>query len=119
MGDEIHPSKKTQIAHLKADEAPYKVFGKYTDFADIFSPKLAAELPKHIEINNYAIELLDDRQSPYGPIYSLDFMELETLKAYIENTLASGFIKPSKSPTKAPILFNKRLDGSLRLCMDY
>ncbi len=46
-------------------------------------------------------------------------MELETLKVYIENNLASGFIRPSKSPAGAPILFDKKPDGSLRLCMYY
>ncbi len=46
-------------------------------------------------------------------------MELETLKAYIENNLASDFIRPSKSPAKVPILFDKKPDGSLRLCVDY
>ncbi len=39
--------------------------------------------------------------------------------AYIKNNLASGFIQPSKSPAGAPILFHKKLDGSLRLCVDY
>ena len=46
-------------------------------------------------------------------------MELETLKTYIETYLKTGFIWPSKSPAGAPILFDKKLDGSLRLCVDY
>ncbi len=92
---------------------------KYADFANVFSPKLAAELSKHIGIIDYAIELVDDRQPLYGPIYSVELMELETLKAYIKNNLANDFIRPSKSPAKAPILFDKKPDGSLRLCMDY
>ncbi len=46
-------------------------------------------------------------------------MELETLKAYIENNLANGFIRPSQSPAGALIFFDKKPDGSLRLCMDY
>ena len=46
-------------------------------------------------------------------------MELETLKAYIETNLANGFIRPSKSPTGAPILFDQKSDGSLRLCVNY
>ncbi len=46
-------------------------------------------------------------------------MELETLKAYIENNLANGFIRPSKSPVGVPILFDKKPNGSLRLCVDY
>ncbi len=115
----MHPSRRAQIAHLKADEAPTNVPSKYADFTDVFSSKLAAELLEHTGINDYAIELVDDRQPPYGPIYSLGPVELETLKAYIENNLTSGFIRPSKSPAGAPILSNKKPDGSLRLCVDY
>ncbi len=46
-------------------------------------------------------------------------MELETLKTYIETHLKTGFIRPSKSPAGAPILFDKKPDGNLRLCVDY
>ncbi len=42
-GDEVHPSRRAQIAHLKVDEAPTKVPSEYADFAEIFSPKLAVE----------------------------------------------------------------------------
>ncbi len=118
-GDEVYPSRRTQIAHLKANEAPTKVLREYVDFADVFSPKLAVELPEHTEINDYAIELVDDWQPQYGPIYSLGLGELDTLKAYIENNLDSGFIRPSKSPAGVSILFDKKPDGSLRLCVDY
>ncbi len=60
LGDEVHPSRKAQIAHLQVDEAPTKVPSEYADFADVFLPKLAAELPEHTGINNNAIELVDD-----------------------------------------------------------
>ncbi len=46
-------------------------------------------------------------------------MELKTLKAYIKNNLANIFIKPSKSLAGAPIFFDKKPDGSLRLYVDY
>ena len=52
----MYLSKKAQIAHLKADEAFIKVFNKYGNFEDIFSSKLAIELPKYTRINDYAIE---------------------------------------------------------------
>ncbi len=119
LGDEVYPLRRAQIAHLKADEALTKVPSKYADFADVFSPKLAAELPKHTKINDYTIELVDDWQPPYGPIYSLGPVELETLKAYIENNLANNFIRSFRSPGGAPILFDKKPDGSLRLYVDY
>ncbi len=118
-GDEVHPSRKAQIAYLKANETPSEVSGKYADFVDFFSPKLAAELLEYTGINDHTIKLVDDHQPPYDPIYSLRAMELEILKAYIENNLASGFIKPFKSAAGAPILFDKKPDSSLRLCMDY
>ncbi len=119
MGDELHSSRRAWIAHLKVDEAPTKISSEYANFADVFSPKLAAELSEHTRINNHAIELVDDRQLLYGSIYSLEPVEPETLKAYIENNLTSGFIRPFKSSARAPILFNKKPDGSLRLCVDY
>jgi hypothetical protein len=45
--------------------------------------------------------------------------ELVALRTYIDENLANGFIRHSKSPAGAPILFVKKKDGSLRLCVDY
>ena len=50
------------------------------------------ELPENTGINKHAIKLQDGKQPPYGPIYSLGPMELETLKTYIETHLKTGFI---------------------------
>ena len=44
---------------------------------------------------------------------------MDTLREYIEENLRSGFIRPSNSPCGAPVLFVKKKDGSLRLCVDY
>ncbi len=77
------------------------------------------ELLENTGINEHVIELIEGKQPPYGPIYALSPMELETRKAYIETHLQTGFIQLSKSPTGAPILFDKKPDGSLRLCVDY
>jgi len=46
-------------------------------------------------------------------------MELKTLKEYIKENLAKKFIRKSKSPAGAPVLFVKKHDGTLRLCVDY
>ena len=117
--DEVHLSKSAQIAHLKMDKTPIKVSSKYADFADIFLSKLATGLPEHTRMNNHAIKIMDSQQPLFGPIYSLGPVELKMLKAYIKNNLANGFIKPSKSPAEAPILFDKKPEVSLRLCVDY
>ena len=104
---------------MKVDKALTKDFSKYTDFADVFSPKLVAELSKHMKINNYTIKLVDDQQLLYGLIYSLGLVELETLKIYIKNNLANNFFKPSKSFARAPIFFDKKSNRRLRLCVNY
>ena len=92
---------------------------EYSDFADVFSEAKALVLPERTELNEHAIDLEDGKQPPYGPIYSLGPVELETLKTYIKTHLKTGFIRPFKSPSGAPILFNKKPDGSLCLCVDY
>ena len=115
----MHPSKSTQIAYQKMDKAPIKVSSKYANFADVFLPKLAVELPEYMRINNYTIELIDNWQPLYSFIYSLGFMKLEILKIYIKNNLTNSFIKSSKFLVEILIFFNKKPDKSLRLCMDY
>lgn len=103
----VHPSCEAQIASLNVEEVT--VPPEYSDCVDVFSKDSAAELPEHTGINDYAIDLEKDKQLPYGPIYSLGLVGLETLKTYIEINLASGFISPFKSPAGAPILFVQNL----------
>ena len=102
-----------------ANKALNSILTKYSDFADVFSLELASELPEYTEINDHAIKLVDNRQPFYRPIYSLEPVELKTLKTYIETNLANGFIRLSKSPARASIFFDKKPDGNLQLCVDY
>ena len=111
--------QRLQISGLIAKEALTKVSNKYTHFADVFSLDFVSKLSKHTVINDHTLKLVVNQQPPYKLIYSLGPVELKTLKAYIEINLANGFIRPSKSPVVASILFNRKLDGSFRLCVDY
>ena len=113
----VHPSRQAQIALLDVEEVI--IPSEYTEYTDVFSSDSAAEPPKHTDINDYSINLIDDKQPPYGPIYSLRPVELETLKTYIEINLANNFIRPSKSPTGASILFIHKKNSSLWLYVDY
>ena len=70
-------------------------------------------------MNEYSIKLEEGKQSIFGPIYSLDLVELETLKIYMKTNLANGFIWPFKSPAGASILFDRKPDRSLRFCVNY
>ncbi|KAJ3537203.1 hypothetical protein NMY22_g5693 [Coprinellus aureogranulatus] len=56
---------------------------------------------------------------PPGRMYSLSQREADALKAFIDEHLQTGFIRHSSSPYGAPILFVRKKDGSLRLCVDF
>ena len=103
---------------LTQDKAPTKVLSEYADYTDVFSFDLIRELRKNTNINKHAIELQDSKQPLYRPIYSLELMELKTLKTYIKIHLKIGLIWPFKSPAGASILCEK-LDESFYLCVDY
>ena len=45
--------------------------------------------------------------------------ELKELKVQMEEMVNKGFVRPSTSPWGAPVLFVKKKDGSMRLCIDY
>ncbi len=115
----MYPSKKVQITQLKVNKAPTEVLSKYADFVDVFLPKSTLEFPKHTGVYDHAIELVDNWQPLYGPIYSLDQVKLEKLKTYIKNNLVNNFIKSFKSLARTLIFFDKKSDKSLRLCVNY
>ena len=96
-----------------------KILDKYLDFTNFFLEEKALVLPECTKLNKHVIDLEKGKQLPYKPIYSLDPMELETLKTYIKTHLKTVFIWSFKSSASALILFDKKLNGSLRLCVDY
>ena len=100
--------------NLVSDSLPTK----YSDFSDVFEKKNADQLPEHRHYD-CPIDLQEGTNPPFGPIYGLSEPELVALRTYLDDNLQKGFIQPSKSPAGAPILFVKKKDGSLRLCVDY
>jgi hypothetical protein len=53
------------------------------------------------------------------PPYRMAPKELDELKIQLQELLDKGFIRSSNSPWGAPVLFVKKKDGTLRLCIDY
>jgi hypothetical protein len=102
---------------IRTDDGGY-IPDKYSEFVEVFSKTKADTLAPHRAID-HAIDLEPGSKIPYGRIYNLSEVELKTLKAYIETNLANGFIQRSSSPAAAQILFGKKKDGGLRLCVDY
>lgn len=51
--------------------------------------------------------------------YRMGTPELKQLQIQLEELLKKGYILPSVSPWRAPILFVKKKDGTLRLCIEF
>ena len=116
---DVHTSRRPQISGSIAKKVPTKVINAYVNFADVFLWDLAFEFRKYTGINDRIITLVNGQQPLYVPIYSLELVKLETLKVYIETNLAIMFIRLSKFPVGAPILFDQKSNGFIRLCVDY
>ncbi|KAI0996376.1 hypothetical protein K3495_g11804 [Podosphaera aphanis] len=90
----------------------------YHEFLDVFDRKQANLLPPHRPWD-HAIDLQPGKQPPVSRPYSMNRHELEALRKYLDQELAKGFIRVSRSPAAAPVLFVKKSNGDLRFCIDY
>jgi Reverse transcriptase (RNA-dependent DNA polymerase) len=89
-----------------------------TAFADVFPEKLPEELPPSRE-TYHRIEILPNAVPPSRPVYRMSPLELEELRTQLDELITSGYIQPSRSPYGSPVLFVKKKDGGLRMCIDY
>ena len=87
------------------------------EFPDVF-PNDISGLPPDRAIE-FVIELIPGAEPISIPPYIMAPADLKELKAQLEELLSKGFIRPSTSPWGALVLFVKKKDGSLRLCIDY
>ena len=87
------------------------------EFADVF-PDEVPGLPPDREIA-FGIDLVPDTIPISRAPYRMAPLELRELKSQLQGLLDQGFIRPSISPWGAPVLFVRKKDGSLRLCIDY
>jgi len=91
---------------------------EYHEFVDVFdrikAHTLASHRPYDLKIN-----LEEGYTPPLGQVYSLSQTELKALREFLDENIAAGFIHPSRSPHGAPVLFTRKKDGGLRLCVDF
>ena len=87
------------------------------EFPDVFLDDIRG-LPPNREVE-FTIDLIPGTELISIPPYRMAPAELRELKAQLEELLSKGFIRPSISPWGALVLFVKKKDGSLRLCIDY
>ena len=87
------------------------------EFFYVFSDDLPG-LPPNRELE-FEIELLPGSALISIPPYRMAPTELKELKVQLQDLVDKGFIRPNVSPWGAPVLFVKKKDGTLRLCIDY
>ncbi|XP_022855211.1 uncharacterized protein LOC111376484 [Olea europaea var. sylvestris] len=88
------------------------------EFENIMPEELPKKLPPRRTID-HEIELIPGAKLLAGAPYRMSQPELEELRKQLGEMLESGIIVPAKSPYEAPVLFQKKADGSLRMCCDY
>nr|GEY98382.1 putative reverse transcriptase domain-containing protein [Tanacetum cinerariifolium] len=80
---------------------------------------LASVMDKSLKEIEFGIELIPGAEPISKALYRMAHIELKELKKQLHEMLENGFIRPSVSPWGAPVLFVKKKDGSMRLCIDY
>ena len=88
------------------------------EFPAVFKDKLTGLPPVR---NDFAhvINVPDDAKPINRPPFRMSPAELDELQRQLNELSSLGFIRPSTSPWGAPVLFVKKKDGTMRMCIDY
>jgi hypothetical protein len=93
-------------------EVPKEIASVLQQFEDVRPPQLPKKLPPRRAID-HRIELVPGTKPPSQAPYRMSPMELAELRKQLEELIDSEFVCPSKAPYGAPVLFQKKVDGSL------
>ncbi|KAK5775501.1 hypothetical protein PVK06_043398 [Gossypium arboreum] len=102
----------TKVSESKIESVPV-----VCEYLDLF-PRELFGLPLIREVE-FSIELVPGTSPISIALYRMAPTELKELKAQLQYLTNKGFTRPSFSPWGAPVLFIKKKDGSMRLCIDY
>ena len=87
------------------------------EFQDVF-PEVLPRIPPESELD-FSIDLDPNNKPIFIPPYRMEPARLKKLKLQLKDLLDKGFIHPSIYPWGAPVLFVKKKDGTLRMCIFY
>jgi len=112
------------VVHISSDKGKevedVDVLSRYLvlqQFQDVFLEDIT-EFRPHSEVE-FSIELVLGVAPTSKSPYKMSTPELVELKLQLKEMLDKGYIRPSVSPSGAPVLLVKKKDGTLRLCIDY
>ena len=114
----IHVSPHTHVVEKDHDPTKKLVPPKYHDYLVLLSEKEARILSPSRYVN-HAIPLTEGAKPPFGRMYSMSHAELKEVRKWIDENLSKSFIRASYYSAASPLLFVKKKDGFLYLCVDY
>ena len=117
MLQKSYPGYLAYVVEVREDDVRLEDIPIVREFSDVFRDDLPG-LPPDREID-FQIELDSGIEPISRALYKMDAAELKELKVQMEEMVNKGFVRPSTSPWGAPVLFVKKKDGSMRLCIDY
>nr|XP_009779181.1 PREDICTED: uncharacterized protein LOC104228414 [Nicotiana sylvestris] len=88
------------------------------EFEDVMPQDMPKRLPPRRTMD-HEIELVPGAKPPARAPYRMSQPELTKIRRQLTEMLDTGIIVPSKSLYGSPVLFQKKHDGNLRLCVDY
>ncbi|KAA0063458.1 uncharacterized protein E5676_scaffold110G00320 [Cucumis melo var. makuwa] len=100
------------------ETVPKEIVRVLEKYRDVMPDSLPKSLPPRRMID-HEIELVPGAKPPAKNAYRMAPPELAELRKQLDELLNAGFIRPAKALYGAPVLFQKKKDGSLRLCIDY
>ncbi|KAI3792884.1 hypothetical protein L2E82_06775 [Cichorium intybus] len=95
----------------------YKDIEVVKEFPEVFPDELPG-LPPERQVE-FRIDLVPGASPIARAPYRLAPTEMRELMSQLQELLDKGFIRPSCYPWGAPVLFVKKKDGSMRMCIDY
>ncbi|GJW37596.1 putative reverse transcriptase domain-containing protein [Tanacetum coccineum] len=116
QGEHTLGGTKTLMS-TKADEPELSDIPIVRDFTDVFPEDLSG-LPPQRQVE-FRIDLIPGATPVAKSPYRLAPSEMQELSEQLQELQDKGFIRPSHSPWGAPVLFVKKKDGSMRMCIDY
>ena len=105
------------ILNSKREQVNFENIHVIRKFPDVFLEELLG-VPLEREVD-LSIEVVQGTTPISRAPYRMAPTELKELKTQLHKLLDKGFIRPSVSPWGAPVLFVKKKDGTLRMCIDY
>lgn len=109
------------LVEIKPDQfvdVPEEAVAVLDEFTDVMPKELPKTLPPRRNVD-HKIELEPGAKAPSQAPYRMAPAELAELRKQLDELLEAGYIQPSKAPYGAPVLFQRKQDGSMRMCVDY